>query len=67
MSAVFLIAIMLWHEEGQTFSKRYVIIPTPNATTCEAVADDLRAQWRKEVSHATISIECVPVAMFFKA
>lgn len=67
MNAVFLVAVMIWHEEGETFNKRHRIEPTPNATACEAVADALREKWRKEVSQATISIECVPVMMLVKA
>ena len=67
MSTFFIIAVMLWHEDGETFSKRVRVVPTPSASICEAAADDLRAQWRKEFAHATISIECVPVVMLVKA
>lgn len=58
---------MLWHEGGDNFFRRYVIVPTPSASTCEATAQTLRAKWQAEVTHATITVECVPVVLLVKS
>ncbi len=64
---IFLIAIMIWHEEGTTFNTRKVVLPITNAAACELTAAELRDLWRKDIAHATINIECVPVARLVKA
>ena len=67
MSAVFLVAIMIWHDGGDIFTKRHAIVSISSASLCESAADILREQWQREVAHATISIECVPVVRMVRA
>ena len=67
MTTFFLIAVMIWHDEGSIYTRRYAVLPIDSASLCEAVADKLRDDWRKEHSTATILLECVPVARPYKA
>ena len=67
MTTFFLIAVMIWHDEGNTYSRRYAVVPIDSATLCETVADRLREDWRTERPHATIMLECVPVLRLVKA
>ena len=67
MTTFFLIAVMIWHDEGSIFSRRYAVVPVDSGSVCEAVADRLRDEWRTERPHATIVLECVPVLRPYKA
>ena len=67
MTTFFLIAVMIWHDEGSTNNTRKAVVPIDSGALCEAVADRLRDDWRKEVPGATISVECVPVIKWVRA
>lgn len=61
MTIFFLVAIMVWHEDGDTFTRRMAVTPSPSGEICQAVADELRKQWQTEHPAATVLIECLPV------
>ena len=67
MTAFFLVAVMIWHDVGNNYYRRYAVLPIDSAELCEAVVDKLRDDWRKEQLSATIVLECVPVLRPFKA
>lgn len=61
MTVFFLVAVMLWQEEGDTFNRRHTMSPASSGEVCAATADMLRQQWQTEHPMATILIECLPV------
>lgn len=67
MNAIFLIAVLLVHNEGDVYTKRQTVVAVPSVPACEAVASELRQLWRKEFAHATISVECVKVVRLSNA
>lgn len=62
-----MIAVMIWHDGGDTFTTRKAIVPIESRALCESSATTLRELWRKDIPHATISVECVPVMRLVKA
>ena len=61
MTVYFLVAIMIWHDDGDMFNRRYSVTASPSAEVCEIVSQELRQKWQEEVPRATIMLECLPV------
>ena len=61
MTVWFLVAVMLWHDDGDMFSRRYSITPATSGESCEAVAQMIRKRWQEEAPTATVQVECLPV------
>lgn len=61
MTVYFLVAVMLWHDDGDMFNRRYSITPATSGESCEAVAQMIRKRWQEEAPTATVMTECLPV------
>jgi hypothetical protein len=61
MTVYFLVAIMIWHDDGDMFNRRYSVTAAPSGEACEITSQILRKNWQEEVPRATIMLECLPV------